>query len=168
MLEKIYDTLIAYQAKHGNLFIDGINAYVIDDEGFYGPNWLRMGYLTILDTGFEKALNNISEKERISIKKEDLNNNDFLEDLYGLFCEKSNFKLIDKDYLKSQLQLFLEDCISGIVYFVVNEDEYIDLEEATIQTTSYTEWASLDEEEINQWSSGLENASKFEKIEMLF
>ena len=168
MLEKLYDALIGYQEKHGGLFINGIDAYVIDDEGFYGPNWLRMGYLTILDIEFNKALKEILQKERISINEENLTDDDFLENLCSLFNEKSNPKLHDKDYFRSQLGMFLEDCMPGFVYFVVNEGEYIDLEEATKQTTSYTGWASLDEEEINQWIKDLEHASKFEKIEMLF
>jgi hypothetical protein len=168
MLEILYDSLMGYQIKHGDLFIDGINAYVIDDEGFYGPNWLRMGCLKILDIKFQKTLNKILEEEGISIRKENLNDDDFLLNLYGLFCEKSNFKLLDRDHFRNQLDMLLEECIPGLVYFVVNEGEYIDLEEATKQTASYTEWTSLDEEEISQWITDLEHATKLEKIDMIF
>ena len=60
MIEKLLGIILDFESKFGSVYIDGIDAYLIDCEGFYGPQWLRMGYLAFLE---EFSYRNISKFE---------------------------------------------------------------------------------------------------------
>ena len=100
--------------------------------------------------------NKIRELEKMVQRLKDVSTNSKL--------EESDDKVYE---FRNQLDMFLKECVPGTVYYIVNEGEYIDIEEATIETQEFTDWEDLDPEELAQWITDLESALKLELGDMI-
>ena len=169
MSKDLQEAISKFTENHGDIFIDGTSAYVISNEGFWGPCDISMGSLEIYNADFDINITKLLDTYDIEIDDSNRFDDDFLEDL----CRKY-YELIGDDYsdeyldeFVDQLGMFLEGCMPESIYLIVNAGEYIDLEDCIMETQEFTEWDSMDNDDTKVWIDDLEHATKLEKHEMI-
>jgi len=163
LLQKLLDMVDDYNDKIGKLFISGISAFLLDYEGFLGPVSLHMGYTITIDEGFYLKLEKFLNKKNIGLKEGDLFDENLVENLYRTFLQENETceqNICYQDEFEKFLSMYIKGCIPQEVYFVVNEGEYMELEEVIKANSDLTDWESLNEKEIEDWINDLQHAPK--------